>query len=134
MGGRPLAASLRGRHRGLTELVLARLVADIEVYRELPDEELDSDITAAIARGIRLFLDMLATGAAPTGNDLTALGESAVRRAEERVPLAAVLGAYLTAVQAVFEEVASDARPASAGPRRPTCGRRSWAPRPPTRW
>ena len=79
--------------------VLARrmvdaFVAEVPVYRQLPEEQLRGDITDICVTNLRIFFRCLRERRAPTAAELEEPRQSAARRAEERVPLDAVLTAY----------------------------------------
>lgn len=111
VGSEPLADVIKRRRNDLVGLVLESLVSDLTAYRSLPPELLTGDIAEAVERGLDLFLTTLATGRPLDEEELLELGESAARRAEERIPLAAVLRAYLTACRVVLDDVTAAARP-----------------------
>lgn len=111
IGGRPVAAYLRDRHRALVADVLAALVAEVPIYGRLPRELVDGDVRRVVDRALRMFAEATSNGGRATPADLLELGESAVRRAEEGVPMDAVLAAYFRGAR-----VATDAVVATAGP------------------
>jgi hypothetical protein len=96
----------------LARRMIETFVAEIPLYAHLPREQLEGEILAITEANLRLFFGVLRTGE-PIGPD--ALGEvrlSAARRAEERVPLDAVLTAYHVGARlgwlALVEEHAPD--------------------------
>lgn len=111
----PLADAVRRRRRELITTVVERLVADLSPYGSLPDEELTGEIAAAVDRGLGLFLTVLAEQRPLTDSELRDLGDSAARRAEERVPLESVLTAYLLGVRTILAELTAELR-ADEGP------------------
>ena len=111
IGGRSLEETLRTDQRALIDLVLTRLASDRATYGSLPPEELLGDIAAATERALQMYLDVLTSGGEPDAAALDDLGESAARRAEEGIPLADVLDAYLLGVRVILEEVSRDLRP-----------------------
>src|SRR5207302_6503673 len=64
------------------------------LYAKLPREQLDGEIRAITEANLRLFLGVLRTGEPMPAEELAEVRLSAARRAEERVPLDAVLTAY----------------------------------------
>ncbi|NUR98405.1 MAG: helix-turn-helix domain-containing protein [Kribbellaceae bacterium] len=95
----------------LVDEVLGRLVADIPLYGQLPDEELQGDIRRVTERALRAFGETFRTGVVPTGAALDPLRESATRRAEEGVPLEALLAAYHLGGRVCADHVAARFRP-----------------------
>ncbi|NED52045.1 PucR family transcriptional regulator, partial [Micromonospora aurantiaca] len=59
MGGRPMAPHLRARAPRLTGRVVARLLAELPVYAELPQEEVAGDIAGIVQHSLRQFADVL---------------------------------------------------------------------------
>lgn len=105
---RDLVAPQEGQ---LVERVMTGLVAELATYADLPAEALSDDIAQAVRRGLRLFLATLATGELPDRDALAEVSESAARRAEEQIPLSAVLAAYQTGARLVLTELAVHAGP-----------------------
>lgn len=96
----------------LVDDVLRRLVADIPLYAQLPEEELQGDIRRITERTLRAFSETFRTGVVPAGEALDPLRESATRRAEEGVPLEALLAAYHLGGKVCADHVAARFRPA----------------------
>jgi hypothetical protein len=95
----------------LAARVVTRLTEQIPVYASLPAEQLRGDITAITVRGIRGFAQALRTGEPPTAAQLELMHRSAARRAEERIPLDAVVGAYFLGAHECLGHVLADAGP-----------------------
>jgi hypothetical protein len=110
-GGVPVHEILRTDLSRLVDDVLRRLVADIPLYAQLPDEELQGDIRRVTERTLRAFADTFRTGDVPAGEALDPLRESATRRAEEGVPLEALLAAYHLGGRVCADHVAARFRP-----------------------
>ncbi|MFF0271593.1 PucR family transcriptional regulator [Kribbella sp. NPDC004536] len=110
-GGVPVHEILRTDLGPLVDDVLRRLVADIPLYAQLPDEELQGDIRRITERTLRAFSETFRTGVVPTGPALDPLRESATRRAEEGVPLEALLAAYHLGGRVCADHVAARFRP-----------------------
>lgn len=110
-GGIPVHEILRADLAPLVDDVLRRLVADIPLYAQLPDEELQGDIRRITERTLRAFSETFRTGVVPTGEALDPLRESATRRAEEGVPLEALLAAYHLGGKVCADHVAATFRP-----------------------
>lgn len=106
-----MAVRLRARVPALTTRVVARLLSDLPVYAELPHEEIAGDIADIVQHNLRLFADVLEHRRAATDGELAQQRDSAAQRAEEGVPLDAILTAYQVGVAMCWEETAQDAGP-----------------------
>ncbi|WNI27070.1 helix-turn-helix domain-containing protein [Streptomyces sp. ITFR-16] len=111
LGGRPVAGRLRARVPALTARVVARLLSDLPVYAELPHEEIAGDIADIVQHNLRLFADVVEHRRAATDAELAQQRDSAAQRAEEGVPLDAILTAYQVGIAMCWEETARDAGP-----------------------
>ena len=78
----------------LARRMVSAFVAEIPIYSQLPREQLDGEIRAITEANLRLFFGVLRSGEPMAASDLAEVRLSAARRAEERVPLDAVLTAY----------------------------------------
>ncbi|GAB3937663.1 helix-turn-helix domain-containing protein [Kribbella albertanoniae] len=110
-GGVPVHELVRSRLPRLVDDVLTRLVAEIPLYAQLPTEELQGDIRRITDQSLRAFIETFRTGVVPTGDVLAPLRESARRRAEEGVPLEALLAAYHLGGKVCADDVAAGFRP-----------------------
>jgi len=110
-GGVPVHQILTSNLGTLVDQVLDALVAEIPLYAQLPREELQGDIRRVIDRSLRAFADTFRTGVVPAGPTLDPLRESATRRAEEGVPLEALLAAYHLGGRICADYVATGFRP-----------------------
>lgn len=110
MGGRPLAGHLRARAPELTRRVLARLLDELPVYAELPQEEIAGDIAGIVQHSLRQFADVLERRR-PAAGEFGRQRDSAALRAEEGVPLEAILTAYRIGAAMAWDELAAGARP-----------------------
>ncbi|MFG1946689.1 PucR family transcriptional regulator [Nonomuraea sp. NPDC048826] len=92
-----------------------RLVGDfaeeIPLYRRLPKEELDGDITHITEYNLRVISVVFRERRPPTREELAPLRASAARRAQEGVPLDALLAAYQLGVAKVWESLFEHAGP-----------------------
>ncbi|WP_433245979.1 PucR family transcriptional regulator [Actinomadura nitritigenes] len=111
MGGRPLAAHLRARAPELTRRVLARLLDELPVYAELPQEEIAGDIAGIVQHSLRQFADVLERRRPAAADEFGRQRDSAALRAEEGVPLEAILTAYRIGSAMAWDELAAGARP-----------------------
>ncbi|MEV6282990.1 helix-turn-helix domain-containing protein [Kribbella sp. NPDC051770] len=110
-GGIPVDRILTGQLGRLVDQVLEHLVGSIPLYAQLPREELQGDIRQITERTLRAFAETFRTGVIPTGATLEPLRESAARRAEEGVPLEALLAAYHLGGRVCADFVAGGFRP-----------------------
>lgn len=74
--------------------MIQAFVDEVPVYATLPREQLEGEILAICERNLRLFFGCLADQRVPNASELAELRTSAMRRAEERVPLQGVISAY----------------------------------------
>lgn len=111
IGGRPVAARLRAGAPRLTREVLDRLPAELPAYAALPAEELAGDIAEIVQHTVRLFADVVEGRLAACDADLAPQRASAAQRAEEGVPLDAILTAYQIGVDMCWRETTGQARP-----------------------
>lgn len=91
--------------------MVARFRTEIPLYAELPAEQLEGEIAAITADNLRIFFRTLREGRAPTDAELAEPRTSAARRAEERVPLDAVLTAYHIGGRLGWQALVDAARP-----------------------
>ncbi|MFJ8076087.1 PucR family transcriptional regulator [Streptomyces sp. NPDC096176] len=111
-GGIPVHQRLAGSAHELASSVLARLVDLVPVYGTLPAEQLRSDTRRVIEQGIRAFTAVLRTGELPDEAQLQVIRQSAAKRAEEGVPVEAVISAYHVGAQECLERMSLHATPA----------------------
>jgi hypothetical protein len=78
----------------LARRMIDTFVAEIPLYGLLPREQLDGEILAITDANLRLFFTTLRESRPLAPDELAEVRTSAARRAEERVPLDAVLSAY----------------------------------------
>ncbi|HEU5470707.1 MAG TPA: helix-turn-helix domain-containing protein [Actinophytocola sp.] len=110
-GGVPGHQRLAEAAGELVPRVLERVVAELPAYARLPREELRGDIVRIIERGIQSFVHMLRTGQPPSAGLLAALHDDIVQRAEEGIPVEAVLSAHHIGVQVCWDHFSDQARP-----------------------
>jgi len=96
----------------LARRMIAAFVAEIPLYSQLPREQLHGDILTITEANLRSFFRLLRTGEPLSADEFAGVRLSAARRAEERVPLDAVLTAYHVGArigwQALVEEHTPD--------------------------
>ncbi|MFI9624155.1 PucR family transcriptional regulator [Streptomyces sp. NPDC052042] len=111
IAGRPVAARLRARVPALTGRVVDRLLSDVPVYAGLPREEISGDIADIVQHNLRLFADVVEHRRPATEAELAQQRDSAAQRAEEGVPLDAILTAYQVGTAMCWQETAKEALP-----------------------
>jgi hypothetical protein len=95
----------------LARQMLDRFVAEIPLYSMLPREQLDGEIASITALNLRLFFQSLRSEGPIPDEELVDIRSSAARRAEERVPLDAVLAAYHIGGRIGWEALVEAAEP-----------------------
>ncbi|GGV94291.1 putative transcriptional regulator [Streptomyces gelaticus] len=108
-----LHARMAARVDDLTAVVVARCAAEAPFYGALPRATLQGEVARSIAAVHALLLRALRDGGGgPMGpGDLTRLIEWSARRAEERVPLEAVIAAYLIGADVWWQTLTEVAEP-----------------------
>lgn len=104
---RRVAARLPALARRMVETFLDEL----PIYRLLPREQLDGEIIGICEQNLRVFFATLEQDRTPTDDELFEPRASAARRAQERVPLDAVLAAYHIGGRIGWAELVAEARP-----------------------
>ncbi|WP_354644565.1 PucR family transcriptional regulator [Kitasatospora camelliae] len=110
-GGIPVHQRLLAAAAVLAPAVTARLVEQLPAYGELPSEQLRGEVTKEVDRGIRAFIEVLRLGELPGPDELARIRESSARRADEGVPLEAVVGAYHFGAEECAARVLAAAEP-----------------------
>ncbi|MFD9407149.1 PucR family transcriptional regulator [Streptomyces sp. NPDC059989] len=110
-GGIPVHERLLAAAPALTPAVMARLAEQLPAYGALPSEQLRGEISREVDRGIRAFVQVLRGGGPPEEAELARISESSARRADEGVPLEAVVGAYHFGAEECAAQVLSTAEP-----------------------
>ncbi|MFE3291253.1 PucR family transcriptional regulator [Rhodococcus sp. NPDC059234] len=111
IAGRPAAQWLSASAENLTERVIARLVDESPVYRALPREEVDGEIAEIVHHNMELFATLVFERRAVYDSELVEQRNSAARRAEEGVPLEAVLHAYHLGIGMSSQDLFAAAQP-----------------------
>lgn len=104
-----LHARLVARLPELVRTVMTALLDDVAFYGELPEEEIAGEITAVVRENLRVFAEVLRGKRLPSPAELEWCAASAVRRAEEGVPLGAVLRAYHVGAREAWRVTVSEA-------------------------
>ncbi|MCF6467639.1 PucR family transcriptional regulator [Nonomuraea sp. MG754425] len=112
LAGCPVHELLDRQATRLARRLVSGFSEQIPVYRRLPREELDGDITFITQHNLRLISRAFRDRRPPGRADLAPLRESAARRAQEGVPLEALLAAYHLGARMMSEWLFADAGPA----------------------
>ncbi|WP_418960831.1 PucR family transcriptional regulator [Streptomyces tritici] len=110
-GGVPVHKRLLAAAAELESAVMARLVEQVPVYGTLPSEQLRGEIARQTGRAIRTCAELLRTGEPLGEAEQAAVRESAAQRADEGVPLEAVVGAYHLGAEECSDHVLAAVRP-----------------------
>jgi sugar diacid utilization regulator len=110
-----VAASLYTRVSRRVPLLARRMIdtflEEVPFYRQLPVEQLEGEILDICADNLRVFFRTLQEQRLPTDDELAEPRSSAARRAQERIPLDAVLTAYHVGGRVGWAELVAEARP-----------------------
>ena len=98
LGGRALSDRLIGAMPALTREVVAAL-------------DFDGDVSRTVQKALKSFCRVLITREQPTPSDLAWVRESAARRAEEGLPIDAVLTAYHVGASVCTQVLHREAEP-----------------------
>ena len=111
IGDSPLYARVERKVPKLARAMIDAFVKEIPLYSLLPAEQLQGEILAITTANLRQFFSSLREGRDLTVEELTDVRTSAARRAEERVPLDAVLVAYHVGGRIGWQALVDEARP-----------------------
>ncbi|MFI6098061.1 PucR family transcriptional regulator [Lentzea sp. NPDC051213] len=95
----------------IAEKVLEAFFARSAAYRQLPHQLVDREITEAVTRNLQVFLRALREQRPPAPEELAEQVATAVRRAQQGVPLDVVLSTYHVAAHVGWEAMAAVAEP-----------------------
>jgi hypothetical protein len=107
----PLVERVERRTDAIAHAMLSNFVGDIPIYARLPNEQLRGEILAIVRENLRIFFRCVRERRGPTDAELAEPRASAARRAEERIPLEAVLTAYHLGGRIGWQAMAAEARP-----------------------
>ncbi|WP_406195912.1 helix-turn-helix domain-containing protein [Kitasatospora sp. NBC_01560] len=110
----PADQRLLGAVPELVESVVATLLNRVPVYRRLPREQVTGELVQVTERRIRALAHAVRTGLPAPEAEFTAVREAAARRAEEGLPLDAVLLAHHLGLEVCWELVTRQARDGDA--------------------
>ncbi|MEU9046280.1 MULTISPECIES: helix-turn-helix domain-containing protein [unclassified Kitasatospora] len=114
IGGLPADQRLLRSVHDLAQAVVTALLDRVPAYRRLPREQLTGELTRDTERRIRALAHTIRTGLPAPAGEFTAVRESAARRAEEGLPLDAVLLAHHLGLEICWEFVTRHAREGDA--------------------
>ncbi|MGW2376730.1 MULTISPECIES: PucR family transcriptional regulator [Kitasatospora] len=114
IGGLPADQRLLGGVRELAASVVTALLDRVPIYRRLPREQLTGELTRDAERRIRALAHAVRTGLPAPAEEFTAVREAAARRAEEGLPLDAVLLAHHLGLEVCWEFLTRDAHAGDA--------------------
>ncbi|MBK5305647.1 MAG: helix-turn-helix domain-containing protein [Frankiaceae bacterium] len=110
-----MAASLYTRVSRRLPLLARRMIDtfldEVPFYRQLPVEQLEGEILDICADNLRVFFATLEESRLPTEEELVEPRQSAARRAQERIPLDAVLTAYHVGGRVGWAALVAEAKP-----------------------
>ena len=86
---------------------MEQITQQVPFYQQLSPEQLANDITEVTRLNVQLFIRLLRENRSPERDELGAMLRSARRRAEEQIPLPAVLEAYHSGFRACWAETAA---------------------------
>lgn len=109
-GDNGLYARVQARLPVLARRMVQTFLEELPMYRLLPREQLDGEITHICEQNLSAFFTTLVERRAPTAEELAEPSASAARRAQERVPLDAVLAAYHIGGRIGWAELVAEAR------------------------
>ena len=110
-----LYARVQARLPALARRMIQTFLDELPIYRLLPREQLEGEITRICEENLRVFFGTLCEDRSPSADELAEPKASAARRAQERVPLDAVLAAYHIGGRIGWAELVAEARPEEAG-------------------
>ncbi|MFD4292526.1 PucR family transcriptional regulator [Rhodococcus sp. NPDC058505] len=111
IAGRPAAQWLSNAAPDLTARVIGRLMDELPIYRALPREAVHGEISDIVLRNMELFATLVRERRGARDSELVEQRSSAARRAEEGVPLDAVLHAYHAGIGLAAGELLDGAGP-----------------------
>ncbi|MFJ3793654.1 PucR family transcriptional regulator [Kitasatospora sp. NPDC090091] len=109
IGGVPADQRLLGAVPELVETVIAALLERVPTYRRLPREQIAGELAQVTERRIRALAQAVRTGLPAPEAEFAAVREAAARRAEEGLPLDAVLLAHHLGMEVCWELVTRQA-------------------------
>ncbi len=108
-GGRSLSAHITGNLPELVTHIVTSLLAEVPLYGRLPAEELHGEVHSIIEHNVQVFAGLLREHRLAHSSELDRQRLSARRRAEEGVPLDAVLEAYHLGTIVLWQDITAGA-------------------------
>ncbi|WP_020521163.1 PucR family transcriptional regulator [Catelliglobosispora koreensis] len=105
-----LSKQITSRLTELVSRIISRLLLEVPLYARLPAEELYGEVSAIITHNVRLLGVLLREQRLAFSSELDRQRASARRRAEEGVPLDAVLEAYHLGTLVLWQDITSGVR------------------------
>ncbi|MCA1712554.1 MAG: helix-turn-helix domain-containing protein [Actinobacteria bacterium] len=112
MTDRTLYARVQRQLPQLASRMIETFLVEVPLYQRLPREQLDGEILEICKDNLRAFFATLQEERLPTEAELAEPRGSAARRAQERVPLDAVLQAYHIGGRIGWAALVAEAKPA----------------------
>ncbi|MFK0120859.1 PucR family transcriptional regulator [Streptomyces sp. NPDC090994] len=110
-GGTPAHELLLRLAADLERAVVAELAEQLPVYGALPTEHLHGDVARIVRLGLSDFAAALGEGRLPDDARVASFRDSAARRAEEGLPLDAVVNAYFIGARVILAGLVGAAGP-----------------------
>ncbi|MFI6500228.1 PucR family transcriptional regulator [Nonomuraea typhae] len=110
IGGEPVHRRLTHERARLAGVLVARLTAEVEQYRELPAGELAHDIVTVVEENLLALARALRDRAVPADPG-GRVAETAIRGAEQGMPPGALVAAYHVAFAETWRALTARARP-----------------------
>lgn len=107
--GPTLAERISCRSAALAKQMVARLSQQVEFYAHLPKEQLDGDILSVCRHNIEVFLRIFEDRSTPAPEELEVIRSSAASRADEGMPLDALLRAYYVGFSLMWDQFQREA-------------------------
>jgi sugar diacid utilization regulator len=111
----PLYERAEAQIPGIADKVLEAFFARSAAYRQLPHQLVDREITEAVSRNLHVFLRALREQRPPAPEELADQIATAVRRAQQGVPLDVVLSTYHVAAHVGWQAMADVAEQDEVG-------------------
>lgn len=101
----------QGRVSEISRRAVEQMVSEVEFYGQLPADIVEGELASYMMTNVRLYLRLLREDRQPNAEDLAGPVSAGIRRAQEGVPLSAMMAAYLSATRAALAEVEDMAGP-----------------------
>lgn len=108
-GVQRLLARMERRHKEIADEAVEAMRREIPEYHSIEDPDLLADIHAVADRNILAFIRSIMSGGPVGDEELEQMRRSAIRRANQSVPLDAVLHAYRVGQRVTWESIVREA-------------------------